>query len=422
MTSRHLRLAAASVFASSALLGTHAATAQTLQPPFDSVYSVRDLGSVPGVPSPYGGITFKYDDPDVLLIGGSANSTTGAIYAIRVTRGSSGEITGFQGTATVHAQAPNNDGGLQYGPNNVLFYARYNRTEIGQIKVGSSSPDKVIALTSVTGWSGASPGALSFVPPGYPGAGQFKVCSYSGGSFHRCDVSPDGNGTFDLVNMTGVLALPGGPEGLLYPPPGSPLIADYQTIMISEYSAAAISIYDVDGQGDPVAGTRRAFMTGVGGAEGSTIDASSGGFLFSTFGGGNRVLVVDGFGSCGTFTAYGSGIPNAQGGTPAIRGTGCASFNRAINFQVGNGPANAIGAFNVGFTRINVPLFGGFVLNTPDIPIAHGLDANGEWTTTLNTPNDPSLVGNSIFFQAAYFDATAPFGVTASYGLDMLVR
>src|SRR5206468_3945941 len=41
--------------------------------PFADYYSCVDLGSVPGVVTPYGGLTFKYDDPNTILIGGTAN-------------------------------------------------------------------------------------------------------------------------------------------------------------------------------------------------------------------------------------------------------------------------------------------------------------------------------------------------------------
>ena len=398
------------------------ASAQQISPPFDQSYSWRSLGSVPGVPTPYGGITFKFDDPDVLLIGGAANSSTGAVYQIRVSRDAQGAIRGFVGQATQLATAPNIDGGLQYGPNNVLFFTQYPISGIGQIRAGSTAPDKLITLGTANGWTSNSPGALTFVPPGYAGAGELKVNSWSGAVLHTTSLTPDGSGTFDVTGFVRPTRISGGPEGLLFPPPGSPQLRDYQQMLVCEYSAAGIVVYDLDANGDPLPATRQQFMTGVSGAEGATIDAATGAFLFSTFGGGNQVLVVDGFASCGSFVGYGTSIPNGSGQTPSIRGTGCATFNRAITFQVGNGPSNAPGAMNVGFTRTAIPLFGGSVLTTPDIPIGHSLDAIGQWTTTLNTPNDPSLVGNSIFFQSAYFDLNAPFGVVASDGLEMRVR
>lgn len=410
-----------SLLALAAALTASTAVAQTIQAPFDQSYSFRSLGSVPGVPTSYGGVCFKFDDPDVLLIGGAANRSSGALYAIRVVRAPNGAITGFQGSATQVATLPNNDGGLQYGPSNVLFYARYRLTEIGQMKPTSTAPDKVIALGS-HGWNGGSPGALSFVPPGFPGAGRLKICAYNDGAWHDCSVAPDANGTFDLVGLQRIVTLPGGPEGILYPPPGSPLLPDYSRVIVNEYSSGSVVVYDLDANGDPVVATRQPFMTGLGGAEGATIDPQTGSFVFSTFGGGNQVLVVEGFGTCGNFVGYGTGIPGSRGVPPAIRGTGCATFNQAINFQVGNGPANGPGAMNVGFQRLQIPIFGGFVLTDPSIPLPHVLDAQGSWNTTINTPNDPNLVGRSIYFQSAYVDPGAPFGLAASDGLEMRVR
>jgi hypothetical protein len=66
-------------------------------------------------------------------------------------------------------------------------------------------------------------------------------------------------------------------------------------MIVSEYSAGAVSTYEVDANGNPVTATRRSFMTGLTGAEGAVIDPVTGDFLFSTFGGGSRVVVVTGF-------------------------------------------------------------------------------------------------------------------------------
>jgi hypothetical protein len=66
-------------------------------------------------------------------------------------------------------------------------------------------------------------------------------------------------------------------------------------MIVSEYSAGEVSTYEVDANGDPLVGTRRTFISGLSGAEGAVIDPVTGDFLFSTFGGGNRVIVVTGF-------------------------------------------------------------------------------------------------------------------------------
>lgn len=56
-----------------------------LDPDYAAVYELRDLGSVPGVPPSYGGLVIDPATPDTLLIGGSANTASGALYAIGLT-------------------------------------------------------------------------------------------------------------------------------------------------------------------------------------------------------------------------------------------------------------------------------------------------------------------------------------------------
>ena len=81
-------------------------TAQTIPPPFDADYSFADLGSAPGVPANYGGVTFRVGDPNTLLIGGAAAGTSGVIRSIALVRDGSNRITGFSGTASAFASGP----------------------------------------------------------------------------------------------------------------------------------------------------------------------------------------------------------------------------------------------------------------------------------------------------------------------------
>jgi hypothetical protein len=167
---------------------------------YASNYSITQLGSAPGVPGNYGGLTFKAGDPDILLIGGAANNASAAIYAVSVVRGTGGHITGFSGTATLFAQAGNIDGGLTYGPGGVLFYATYSNHNLGQIKPGSTVPDKLIELGPLG--VPASTGSIAFVPPGFPNAGHMKILSYSAGTWQDAQIVADAAGTFDVVNVS----------------------------------------------------------------------------------------------------------------------------------------------------------------------------------------------------------------------------
>lgn len=267
---------------------THAAT---MGPLFASDYTLTNLGSISGVTTNYGGLTFLAGTTDKLLIGGSANGPGGTLYQVDVVRGIGGHITGF-GTATVFGPGPYNDGGLVYGPGGVLFAAQWPVNKLSQYKPGSTSPDKETDLAPF----GVDPSlsALNFVPSGFSGAGQLKLVTYIGGSFYTASLLPDGNGTFDITGVTLETTLPGGPEGFVYIGAGSPGFA-VPSMIVSEYAAGNVGAYDIDGNGNPIVSSRRTFVSGLSGAEGALIDPVTGDFLFSTFGSGNEVFRVNGF-------------------------------------------------------------------------------------------------------------------------------
>lgn len=267
-------------------------SAQVIDPFYAGSYSVVDLGSAPDVPAQYGGLTLLAGTQDTLLLGGQANSPAGALYAVGVTRDMNGHINGFTGTTALFASAPYNDGGVTYGPGGVLFASRWPVNELGQYLPGSTSPDKIVNLAAL-GVAG-SHSAINFVPGSYSGAGSMKLVSWSGGEFYNAQYAPDGLGTYDILSVVQTATLPGGPEGFVYVPLGSPLFVG-PSMLVSEYSAGKVATYDVDAAGDPIVGSRRDFITGLTGAEGAFIDPVTGDFLFSTFGGGNRVIVVTGF-------------------------------------------------------------------------------------------------------------------------------
>lgn len=287
-------------FGLSSAATTHA---QTLGPGFAADYSAFSLGSVPGLPTNYGGLTFL--DSNTLLIGGAANSVGGRLYTVGVTRDISGAITGFGGTAELFGGAGStlgayNDGGVVFGPNGVLFTARWPVNGMGQTLPGSTSEDKIIDMAAL-GVAG-SLSAINFVPAGFGGAGLIKMVSYGGGQWYSASLTPDGTGTFDLSGLAqvdldpdpGIQSLPGGPEGFVYIPAGNAGFG-VNSMLVSDYSAGSVSAYEVDSLGDPILATRRNFLSGLTGAEGAAIDPVTGDFFFSTFGGSNQVLRVSGF-------------------------------------------------------------------------------------------------------------------------------
>jgi hypothetical protein len=276
------------------LLPAASAHAQQLVAPFAGSYTAHDIGTPPGVADRLGGLTFKAGTTDRLLVGGAANDAPGALYEIGVVRDGAGHIVGFSGAATRFADAAYNDGGVTYGPGGVLFLARWPQNELGQTKPGSAITDKIIPLTPLGIESSLA--SLLFVPPGQPGAGSLKMASYRGGAWYDADAVADGSGTYDLANVREMpdSRIAGGPEGFVYVPGGSPQFGG-PSLLVSEYGVDQIAAYRIDGNGDPVIASRREFITGLDGAEGALLDPVTGDFLFSTFGGGSRVIVVRGF-------------------------------------------------------------------------------------------------------------------------------
>ncbi|MFO1328517.1 MAG: hypothetical protein U1F56_14260 [Rubrivivax sp.] len=289
------RIGLASLAAAAALIVTSQAAQAasclgvTFGAAFTGSYNCNDLGQPGALPSPLGGLTFL--DNDTLLIGGAANQGGGVIRQIDVVRDANNHITGFAGPSTAFATAPNIDGGLSFGPGGVLFATGYSNNTLLQWKPGSTSPDRIITLPSLS----SSVGALAFVPAGFAGAGQMKVVSYSNGNWFTASLTPDGNGTYDVALALEVAALAGGPEGMVYIDGANAGFGGIDSLLVAEWGVGKVATYEIDGNGDPIQATRRDFLSGLSGAEGAVIDPLTGDFLFSTFGGGDRVLVISGF-------------------------------------------------------------------------------------------------------------------------------
>ena len=252
---------------------------------------------MPGLPASYGGLTLKYDDPNILLIGGAANGAGGRIYQIGVTRNAAMHITGFTGTATLYPSEGStvgqaNDGGVVFGPGNVLFVTHYPGNQLEQTKPGSIAPDKVISLTGLG--VGSSVGSIGFVPPGFPGAGQMKIVSYTSGKWYTAGYIGDGTGTYDITSITAGPNVGSGPEGIAFVPQSSPAFQP-NSVLIALYGAGKVITAPLDASGDPILTSAQNFITGLSGAEGAFIDPVTGDFLFSTFGGSNKVIRVSGF-------------------------------------------------------------------------------------------------------------------------------
>jgi hypothetical protein len=284
---------AAVAWALGTVLAAPAGAVPVVAPEFSGVYSIQSLGAVPGLPPAYGGLAFI--DDDTILIGGRANELEGRLYTIDVTRGVGGHITGFaEAAAEFGAVGEFNDGGIVFGPGGVLFTARWPGNELGQTRPGDSDEARIINLAPLG--VASSPGGLMFVPAGLPGAGQLKLVSWPDGEWYTVALAAVPDGTYDVTSASFVLALPGGPEGVAYVPTGS-LLFPSPSVLISEFTAGRVGVYEVDAAGDPILASRLDFVLGLDGAEGAVVDPVTGDFLFSTFGveAGDVLLRVEGF-------------------------------------------------------------------------------------------------------------------------------
>lgn len=264
-----------------------------LQPPYDDAYTCLDLGEVPGVPLQWGGLVISREDPNVMLIGGDANEALGQLWAVDIARDADCHVVGFTGAASqVYAAAEYNDGGLTYASDDVLFVSRWPVNEMGQLIPGAVATSKVIDLDPFGVVS--SPGGLTFVPPTFPGDGLLKAVSWPGGQFYTFAIAPDGMGTYDVQAATLETTIVGGPEAFVYIAAGNPEFDD-DGMLVAEWSAGNIAAYDIDDDGDPIPATRADFITALSGAESAFVDPDSGDFLFATFAGVERMIVVQGF-------------------------------------------------------------------------------------------------------------------------------
>jgi hypothetical protein len=268
---------------------------QTLTPEFQSAgYTLIDLGSINQLPPRYGGLTIRADQPNTLYIGGDANTGAGALYTVALLRDPvNSHITGFEGDAVLYKEAPNNDGGLFFAPNGTLLFTRYSMNHLGQIL-----PDNTYITTLLTDYGiSSSVGSIALVPSGYPGAGNLIIASYNAAILYNIPYTIDGSGQYILSYKTAEVSVSpdiNGPEGIAYIPAGSIGFPNL-SMAISSYGNGKVVVCEVGGDGLPVVSSARDMITGLSGAEGALIDPVTGDFLFSTYGGGDKIIRVSGF-------------------------------------------------------------------------------------------------------------------------------
>ena len=279
---------------------TPAGATATLAAPFDTLYTVYDLGPVPGVPQPLGGTVIKAGANDTLLVAGSSERAEGAIYEIGVQRNACGHIVGWNGTASLVANTPYVDANLIYANDDLLLYTEWPQYNFSQLAGAAMAPDRQIDLRTVgmaTGDSG--PGGLGRVPAGLANAGELRLVTWPGGRWFHAASAPDGN-LLALTGVTQTATLPNEPGGFAYVPAGSPGFAT-QSLIVAEWRLDAtldrVAVYDVDvATGDPIVATRREFFSKFPRPWGAYFEPVTGDYLFLSWGAGeDHVFIVQGF-------------------------------------------------------------------------------------------------------------------------------
>jgi hypothetical protein len=114
----------------------------------------------------------------------------------------------------------------------------------------------------------------------------------------------------------------------------------------------------------------------------------------------------------------GGGIPGALG-KPTLTGAGTINLADPLTLTVRSYAPNAIGLLVVGASAINVPLFGGVLVPSLDVPLTitgNGADIvhNANWLANLSP-------GFQAWFQAAFLDLAATQGFAASDAVKVTV-
>jgi len=236
-----------------AALGIWCADAATISPAYSAWYTVTDLGPVSGLPGQAGGMAFLAGDANTLLMAANSGNSSGLIDSIAVVRDASGHITGFTGTAATFASAPGIGLSIAYGPDGILFYADEVGHAIGEIKAGSTSPDKVVTFPFSIA---LGVGGVGFAPAGFAGAGSLIV-SNAHGQFCTAAMTPDGLGTYDVATCTAGETIGGLASGFAWVAPGSPGFSSPAMLVDGSSGTALVGVFVLDANGLPIPGSDR---------------------------------------------------------------------------------------------------------------------------------------------------------------------
>ena len=124
--------------------------------------------------------------------------------------------------------------------------------------------------------------------------------------FYDTTIQSDRWGTYDIVAPFKSTQLTGGTDSFVYLKAGNPGFSR-DSLLMTEFDTNTVSVYAIDDNGDPIAESRKEFITGSGyhsptsltGTIGATIDPLTGDVLFSPFFENDRIkskiIAVRGF-------------------------------------------------------------------------------------------------------------------------------
>lgn len=270
---------------------------------FAKNYHAYDLGPIPGVPSPLGGVVVKSGDENTLIVVGRSEYSDAALYTIKVNRDACKHITGWNGTGTKLMDAPYADANLLYGPSNALIYSMWSATatntyhaKLAQRADGASSYTVLADIKQMSGVSDQGPGGIGFVPSDLTAAGQLRGITQPNGDVLHIAWEKDGTTGIKVISATKTgIKLNGVPGGFAYVPTGSPGFPK-QRMIVAEWEGGVVSTYEVDPNGDPILRTRELFFDKFPAPWGAYFDVATGDYLFITWGGKpDHVITVQGF-------------------------------------------------------------------------------------------------------------------------------
>jgi hypothetical protein len=123
---------------------------------------------------------------------------------------------------------------------------------------------------------------------------------------------------------------------------------------------------------------------------------------------------------------YGAGLAGTGGVVPALAAIGCPRLSQSFTVALDRAVGGAPGLFLVGAQSVSVPVVGGtlHVLPIFTLPLlcnglAGAAGAGGAGMPLLVT--DPSLLGATVYFQAALIDLGAVQSIALSNGLQIVI-